>query len=81
MSADRKFIVDSITGWIGTLCSALALSSVKSESPPSTDPDFDGWIANDPMVTLNPASRYGDDATGFLAGSEGKDTELDGKDG
>jgi hypothetical protein len=40
------------------------------------DPDFDGWVVNDPMVTLNPASRYGDDATGFLAGSERENPEL-----
>lgn len=38
-----------------------------------TDPDFDGWVANDPMVTMDPASRYGDDATGFLSGREDDD--------
>lgn len=63
MNADRKSLLDSIIGWFASYGA-------------STDHDFDGWIANDPMVTLNPASRYGDDATGFLAGSELENHEL-----
>ena len=76
MSAARKFLVDVVTGWFASLGEALrnllALPAGErgSASGRSVDPDFDGWVANDPMVTLNPASRYGDDATGFLAGSE-----------
>lgn len=86
MSADRKSLLDSVTDWLATLGeslrSVLALPKVddKGESGPSVDRDFDGWVANDPMVTLNPASRYGDDATGFLAGSEVENPELGGKD-
>lgn len=52
----------------------------KGESAPAPDPDFDGWVANDPMVTLNPASRYGDDATGFLAGPESESSGSDGRE-
>lgn len=33
------------------------------------DPEFEGWLHNDPMVTGNPASRYGDDAPGYLTGN------------
>ena len=33
------------------------------------DPDFEGWLHGDPMVTGNPASRYGDDAPGYLTGN------------
>lgn len=87
MSADPKSLLDSVTDWIATvgegLRNVLAFRRVddRTESSPSTDSDFDGWVVNDPMVTLNPASRYGDDATGFLAGSEGENAELGGKDG
>lgn len=63
MNADRKSLLDWIIGWFASPSA-------------STDHDFDGWIGNDPMVTLNPASRYGDDATGFLAGSELENHEL-----
>ena len=86
MSADRKSLLDSITGWFATLGEGLrnAFASPAGdsdgESDSSTDRDFDGWVANDPMVTMNPASRYGDDATGFLAGSEVENPELGGKD-
>ncbi len=33
------------------------------------DPEFEGWVNNDPMVIGNPASRYGDDAPGYLTGN------------
>ena len=86
MSADRKSLLDSITGWFTTLgeglrnALGLPVGDTRGESARSTDRDFDGWVANDPMVTLNPASRYGDDATGFLAGSEVENPELGDKD-
>lgn len=86
MSAERKSLLDSVTDWFATLNdglrNALALSAGgdRAKSGPSTDHDFDGWVANDPMVTLNPASRYGDDATGFLAGSEVENPKLGSKD-
>lgn len=76
MSAAPKFLVSAVTGWLSSFGKALrnllALPADEDESASGrgVGHDFDGWIANDPMVTLNPASRYGDDATGFLAGSE-----------
>jgi hypothetical protein len=84
MNADRKSLFDFASDWLTMLGERLrsvmtlpaADATGRGESDRSTDPDFDGWVANDPMVTLNPASRYGDDATGFLAGSELENPEL-----
>lgn len=82
MNADRRLLLDYITDWFAMVREGLGrfLASPtvddRDESAPSTDRDFDGWVSNDPMVTLNPASRYGDDATGFLAGSEPENPEL-----
>ena len=86
MGAARKLLVDVVTGWFSTLGDTLRnlllLPAGKGggESSRSVDPDFDGWVANDPMVTLNPASRYGDDATGFLTGSESDNPQPGAKD-
>lgn len=82
----REFLVDAVTGWLSSLVEALrnllALPAGEhgSASSRSVDPEFDGWVANDPMVTLNPASRYGDDATGFLTGSESDNPQPGTKD-
>lgn len=86
MSADRKSLLDSVIDWFATLGeglrNVLALPTVhdRGECGLSVDRDFDGWVVNDPMVTLNPASRYGDDATGFLAGSEVESRHLGEED-
>lgn len=32
----------------------------------SVDPDFEGWLRNDPMVTSGSASRYRSQAPGYL---------------
>ena len=84
MNADRKSLFDFATDWLTMLGERLrsvttlpaADGTGKGTAGRSRDLDFDGWVANDPMVTLNPASRYGDDATGFLAGSELENPEL-----
>jgi hypothetical protein len=86
MGAAQKFVVAAVSGWFASLGEAvrnlLALPAGEdgSASGRSVDPDFDGWVANDPMVTLNPASRYGDDATGFLTGSESDNPQPGTKD-
>ena len=69
------------SGWFSSAAEALrgALAWLRpggGEQARTTDPDFDGWLVNDPMVTFNPASRYGDDATGFLDGGERENPEL-----
>ena len=84
MNDDRKSLLGFAIDWFAILGEnlrvAIALPEVdersEGESDQTTDPDFKGWIVNDPMVTLNPTSRYGDDATGFLAGSELENPEL-----
>lgn len=73
---DRPFR-ESLIGWFGTLKMYLhaALSAgidqddVSRKADRSVDPEFEGWLHNDPMVTGNPASRYGDDAPGYLTGN------------
>jgi hypothetical protein len=76
MNAERPSLLKSFSDWIATLGEILRnvfawpVVNDKAEPRQTTDPDFGGWVVNDPMVTLNPASRYGDDATGFLGGSE-----------
>ena len=63
--------------WAGVTIPA-ATETVKGERDEFADPDFKRWLVSDPMVTMNPASRYGDDATGFLAGSELENRDLGG---
>jgi hypothetical protein len=70
MNQHLKPLYESVTDWFATLGLALraALSSdvTSADADHRTDPDFEGWLHNDPMVTGNPASRYGDDAPGYL---------------
>jgi hypothetical protein len=74
MSDDLKSLRESLIDFFGSISAQLraALSvgvgrgdAVCSVDNP-IDPDFEGWLHNDPMVTGNPASRYGDDAPGYL---------------
>ncbi|MBX9811306.1 MAG: hypothetical protein K2Y16_06815 [Burkholderiales bacterium] len=69
MSAERKSLLDSATGWfaLGEGLRAIAAPPTVDETGEGqqdqiTDPDFHRWLVNDPMVTMNPTSRYGDDA-------------------
>jgi len=52
------------------LCAALSVApdfgSRSEESNAGIDPDFEGWLHGDPMVTKNPASRYGDRTPGYI---------------
>ena len=83
MSNERKTLIDSAANLFGILRDyvqagsiSVATENAEGESDQTTDPDFQGWLHNDPMVTMNPTSRYGDDATGFLAGAEIENPEL-----
>jgi len=86
MNAEQKSLLKSFSDWISSLGEILRnvfawpVVDDKAESRQTTDPDFDSWVVNDPMVTLNPASRYGDEATGFLGGSEHDSPERGEKD-
>ena len=41
-------------------------ASAGSGDERSVDPDFEGWLRGDPMVTGDAASRYGSNAPGYL---------------
>ena len=84
MNDDQKSVLDSAIDWFAVLGEGLRTAVAQptvdetgeAESDQATDPDFEGWLVSAPMVTMNPTSRYGDDATGFLAGSELENPEL-----
>lgn len=73
MGYDSRPIFASIGNWLGGLGVALrAALSTPLESGPAdhskgtVDPDFDGWVHGDPMVTRDPASRYHHGSPGYL---------------
>jgi len=77
MNEDRNSFLDSLTGWVAALGVDLRAAfslpivdeSIVADAERHIDPDFKGWLHNDPMVTGNPASRYGDDAPGYITGN------------
>lgn len=74
VSRAKVSITESLGRWVLHLCAlaGLALSQMsdrQNEVDRQIDPDFQGWLRNDPMVTGNPASRYGDDAPGYITGN------------
>jgi hypothetical protein len=74
VSRAKVSIAESVGRWVSHLCAlaGLALSQMsdrQGEVDRQIDPDFQGWLRNDPMVTGNPASRYGDDAPGYITGN------------
>ena len=77
MNDVKKVLADFLFTWFGALghaCRAASLfpivdKSAVSDAEDQIDPDFEGWLHNDPMVTGNPASRYGDDAPGYVTGN------------
>ncbi len=40
-----------------------------AEAKKHIDPDFERWVAGDPMVTRDPASRYGERSPGYMTRS------------
>lgn len=70
-SGTKVSIIESVGRWITHLCALVGLglsqmSGRQSEVDRQIDPDFQGWLRNDPMVTENPANRYGKGARGYL---------------
>lgn len=68
----RSFFA-SVGDWLSGLGLALrAALSTPLESGPAdpgertVDPDFDGWLHGDPMVTGDPASRYHHGSPGYI---------------
>lgn len=68
---------DSLKDWFATLWFALRAGLSTSlltkdgtmERDRGIDPDFEGWLHRDPMVTKNPANRYGDRTPGYITGN------------
>jgi hypothetical protein len=66
-----------VTDWFATLWFAMRAALSTSAEPDHAsagaahgiDPDFEGWLHGDPMVTKNPASRYGDRTPGYITGN------------
>ena len=69
-----KSLYESLTDWLSflgvgiraALTSGTETDSDSDASKESIDPDFDGWLHGDPFVAANSASRYYDDAPGFV---------------
>jgi hypothetical protein len=74
VSLEPKSFPQYLTDWLANLAitirAALSMPLLsddeRAEADRRIDPDFIGWVHNDPMVTGNSASRYGDDAPGYL---------------
>ena len=74
MSIEPKSLREYLTDWFANLAITIraALSTPldqddeRAQSDRGIDPDFIGWLHNDPMVTENPANRYGKGARGYM---------------
>jgi len=74
MSNDRKPAYESLADWLAALGvrarAAFALPILEEDAVANAEqhihPDFKRWVHGDPMVTGNPASRYGEDAPGYM---------------
>jgi hypothetical protein len=68
VSIEPKSLREYLTDWFANLAitirAALSMPLLsddeRAEADRRIDPDFIGWVHNDPMVTGNPASRYCD---------------------
>jgi len=77
MSQNARTFLYSMIDWSrefgvsvrAALASPILDRKTVAEAGVRADPDFEGWLHNDPMVTGNAASRYGDDAPGYLTGN------------
>lgn len=74
MSIELKSLPQYLTDWSANLAITIraALSTPldpddeRVQLERGVDPDFIGWLHNDPMVTENPANRYGKGARGYV---------------
>lgn len=87
-SKPKKSFVERLFQWGAHFCalSGLALSLLFERSSEADsanqdlDPDFLGWLRNDPMITGNPADRYDDDLPGYLTSNGLGSLEVGGAD-
>lgn len=72
-----KSLLESLTGWVASLGVSLRAAfsspifdeSIVADAERLIDPDFEGWLHGNPMVTKNPTSRYGDRTPGYITGN------------
>ena len=77
MIFDPNSLLATVVNWCANIvhsvragaCLPLAPEIAESAVYRGRDPDFERWLHNDPMVTGNPASRYGEDSPGYLTGN------------
>jgi hypothetical protein len=69
----REYLTDWFANLVITIRAALSMPLLsddeRAEADRRIDPDFIGWVRNDPMVTRNAASRYWDRTPGYVAGN------------
>jgi hypothetical protein len=69
----RQYLTDSFANLVLSIRAALSMPLLsddeRAEADRRIDPDFIGWVHNDPMVTRNAASRYYDRTPGYVTGS------------
>jgi len=74
MSDTRKPLYEYLIDWVlflgvtvrAGIASPLLDESAVADAKKHVAPDFERWVDGDPMVTGNPASRYGEDFHGYL---------------
>ena len=74
MIEDRKSLRESLTDFFGnlglqlraTFSTGIAQEDCAGRAETPGDPEFEGWLQNDPMITGNPASRYRSQPPGYL---------------
>ena len=77
MNDYRISLFESFTGWVTSLGVSLRAvfsmpifdESIVADAERLIDPDFEGWLHGNPMVTKNPTSRCGDRTPGHIADS------------
>jgi hypothetical protein len=77
MNDGRKPLSQYLIDWISFLgfnvraamASPILDEAALLEAKEHLDPDFERWVWGDPMVTRNPASRYGERSPGYISGN------------
>lgn len=77
MSENVKTFQESVIEWcagLGVVLRVVLASPVLEEKAVADakrhiDPDFEGWLHGNPMVTKNPASRFSDRTPGYITGN------------
>jgi hypothetical protein len=74
VSIEPKSLREYLTDWLSNLVFSIRAAfsmpldpdDERAQLDRAVDPDFIGWLHNDPMVTGNRANRYGKGARGYM---------------